>query len=186
MKITIAQKRHPRLLFFFSHTHITTMADDFDDELYNVYNTVKEDSYGNTDIYGDDYKDALTGDEPQQESKEEPYDPSAATADPSPHRDDENKQQQQQQQYMGYSPQRQPQQPMMWGGFPPNMYQYAAYQRTLQQMANPYQMQQMFQRHFRQQQQQQQQQQQFQQQAGDEEGSRKPPPVASAANQDEG
>lgn len=207
------------------------MADDFDDELYNVYNTVKDDAYGNTDIYTDDYKDTVTTEEPQSTVKqnqpeEEGYDPASpstnypntttsapTTAVPKESAPPQQTEQDQEQnveetggggdglyqpQGMSYAPQ--PAMMAGWGQFQPNPYQYAAYQRTLQQMANPYQIQQMFQRQFRQQQQQQ----QFAGMSGvatggvgsamgsgtvrstDEEGYRPQLSVASAANQDEG
>ncbi|KAJ8661166.1 hypothetical protein O0I10_002914 [Lichtheimia ornata] len=194
------------------------MADDFDDELYNVYNTAKDDAYGNTDIYAD-YKDALSGDEPQDGSHMDMQgsDPQgqADTAasnmgmmDSSDHNvsgqgagmqagsaaDDEggdaSGDNNPQQQMLKALQQQQQQQAMMnnWGQFQPNPYQFAMYQQALQQMMmNPYQLQQMMQRQFRQQQpsptQQPQQQQQQQQQQNVDEG---PPSVASAANQDEG
>ncbi|KAL7325453.1 hypothetical protein PS15p_207929 [Mucor circinelloides] len=126
------------------------MSDDFDDDLYNVYNGAgKEDTYNDEDLYGED----------PVEFKEEDVEVKVeATPEPEDAHDDDH---QNQQQYND-SPQKQQQQQQQgnWG-YQQNAYQQymAAYQRSFQQQmaANPYQMQQMIQRQMRQQMPQQQQ-----------------------------
>ncbi|KAI8388733.1 uncharacterized protein BYT42DRAFT_561041 [Radiomyces spectabilis] len=168
------------------------MADDFDDELYNVYNGAKEDSYSNVDIYGGDYNGTTSQDDGANAGTEG-YEPSSSPTGQyrdQPEYDDqdqngqhnEGSEEKEDQKDMRYS-----QQQMMmnnWRGFQANPYQYAAYQRNLQQMMNPYQMQQMFQRQMRQPQQQPMMQ-GNQDDMGGSSGSANHP-VASAANQDEG
>ncbi|KAG2236845.1 hypothetical protein INT48_002658 [Thamnidium elegans] len=126
------------------------MSDDFDDDLYNVYNgRGQEDSYNDEDLYGEDPVVDVKEEEVKEEEKEEDQptkQPSAQPTDtsskpqPSPNNMNWNYQQQQLQQQ-----QQQQQQ---------NMYQQylAAYQRNLQQQMamNPYQMQQMIQHQMRQ------------------------------------
>ncbi|KAL9558979.1 hypothetical protein MBANPS3_000634 [Mucor bainieri] len=133
------------------------MSDNFDDDLYNVYNGAgQEDTYNDEDLYGED----------PVEFKEEDVEVKVeATPEPEDAHDDDNQNHHQQQQYND-SPQQQQHQQGNWG-YQQNAYQQymAAYQRSFQQQmaANPYQMQQMIQRQMRQQMPQQQQQQQQQQ-----------------------
>ncbi|KAI9321753.1 hypothetical protein BX666DRAFT_1905291 [Dichotomocladium elegans] len=56
------------------------MADDFDDELYNVYNTAQEDAYSNTDIYAEDYKDESDALDKQNTSSNESKEVASAGA----------------------------------------------------------------------------------------------------------
>jgi hypothetical protein len=143
------------------------MSDDFDDDLYNVYNGGgQEDSYNDEDLYGDDPVTDIKEEEVKAEPEEK--DDTFAAVDSQSDQQDESipsdqhtqqvLQQQQQRQQMRYQQQ---QQNNNWGNFQGNPYQQymAAYQRNLQQQMamNPYQMQQMIQNQMRQQQQQQQQ-----------------------------
>ncbi|KAI8641178.1 hypothetical protein BD408DRAFT_418525 [Parasitella parasitica] len=128
------------------------MSDNFDDDLYNVYNGAgKEDTYNDEDLYGED----------PVEFKEEDVEVKVE-ASPEPENDDNDDNQNEQQ---STQQKHQQQQQGNWG-YQPNAYQQymAAYQRSFQQqmVANPYQMQQMIQRQMRQQMPQQQQQQQQQ------------------------
>lgn len=114
------------------------MSDDFDDDLYNVYNGGgQEDSYNDEDLYGED---------PVVDVKEEEVKETESVADPVSDQptDTSSEQQPGYQQMNGNN----------WGYQQQNQYQQymAAYQRNLQQQMamNPYQMQQMIQRQMRQ------------------------------------
>ncbi|KAL0135385.1 hypothetical protein V8B55DRAFT_1546923 [Mucor lusitanicus] len=130
------------------------MSDNFDDDLYNVYNGAgKEDTYNDEDLYGED----------PVEFKEEDVEVKVeATPEPEDAHDDDDQNHHHQQQQYNDSHQQQQQQQGNWG-YQQNAYQQymAAYQRSFQQQmaANPYQMQQMIQRQMRQNMPQQQQQQ---------------------------
>lgn len=125
------------------------MSDNFDDDLYNVYNGAgKEDTYNDEDLYGEDPVEFKEEDvEVKVEATPEPED---AHDD-----DDQNRHHHHQQQQYNDSPQhhQQQQQQNNWG-YQQNAYQQymAAYQRSFQQQmaANPYQMQQMMQQQMRQ------------------------------------
>lgn len=173
------------------------MSDDFDDDLYNVYNGAgKEDTYNDEDLYGEDPVDA----------KEEFVDANSGNLDDFHQQDGEQQQREQEQdndqpQLSDNIQQRQQQQQMKymqqqqgggnWGQQPNAYQQYmVAYQRSLQQQmaANPYQMQQMIQRQMSQHMPQQQHynKPRQQQQSRDVTDGADKPIVASAANTDEG
>jgi hypothetical protein len=169
------------------------MSDDFDDDLYNVYNAGKEDTYNDEDLYGEDpvdvkeeFVDANSGnlsdfhqqDHQQQQQEQDNEQQQQQLSDM------QQRQQQQRQQQMKYMQQ---QGGSNWG-YQPNAYQQymVAYQRSLQQQmaANPYQMQQMIQRQMSQHFPQQQYTKPRQTRTDDSGGDK--PIVASAANTDEG
>lgn len=141
------------------------MSDDFDDDLYNVYNGGgQEDTYNDEDLYGEDPVVDVKPEGAQTENEEvitahDQHDASEETQNTKQEDDQSYQQQNEQQQQQQQQQQRYHQQNMMnnnmnWG-FQGNPYQQymAAYQRNLQQQMamNPYQMQQMFQRQMRQQ-----------------------------------
>ncbi|CAO3651571.1 unnamed protein product [Mucor hiemalis] len=149
------------------------MSDDFDDDLYNVYNGGgQEDTYNDEDLYGEDPVVDVNVERTQTEKEQtttehDQHDASDETQN-NQQEDEQPHQQQNQQQQQRYQQQNMMNNNNMNLGFQGNPYQQymAAYQRNLQQQMamNPYQMRQMFQRQMRQRMPQQQQQQQQQQQ----------------------